>query len=281
MTGSRSHRENSAKDWTSRASHVTIELARASVDLFYGPTAGVRGGTSPWAPAHQGSNRVRTYFAGCSVGGRNALASAQVYPGDVDGIFAGSPAYAFNRMNAGQIHTQSVFNETYAGNGTIEMPNVWAALHETVLKQCGNDAGIVVDELCARHRRLDLKTDLLCDPLRIYPDSLFGHNKDQCLTLSQVNNLKRMFEPATVPSLDTNTNVTVYPAYLPGSERAVATATGRADKAKHWYQLAVFGWAEEDEFTWNPYANLTWQNVEQGEMQNIGGSNAEVKVCHL
>ena len=61
-------------DFGYRAVHETSVQAKAIVRAFYG--------TDP----------ARTYFVGCSDGGREALMEAQRYPEDFDGIIAGAPA---------------------------------------------------------------------------------------------------------------------------------------------------------------------------------------------
>jgi hypothetical protein len=65
-----------------RAVHRTAEIAKAIVRRYYG------------------SNETRSYFSGCSNGGRQALMEAQRYPADFDGIVAGAPAADFTAIGA-------------------------------------------------------------------------------------------------------------------------------------------------------------------------------------
>jgi feruloyl esterase len=62
--------------------HRTAEVAKAIVRSYYGSTA------------------ARSYFSGCSNGGRQALMEAQRFPDDFDGIVAGAPAYDFTGIGA-------------------------------------------------------------------------------------------------------------------------------------------------------------------------------------
>jgi len=61
-------------DFGHRALHETAVLARALVSAYYV------------------KNASRSYFFGCSDGGREALMEAQRYPEDFNGIIAGAPA---------------------------------------------------------------------------------------------------------------------------------------------------------------------------------------------
>ena len=61
-------------DFGHRGIHEMTRVAKEAVRAFYGKTP------------------QRSYFAGCSDGGREALMEAQRYPEDYDGILAGAPA---------------------------------------------------------------------------------------------------------------------------------------------------------------------------------------------
>ncbi|HMF96828.1 MAG TPA: tannase/feruloyl esterase family alpha/beta hydrolase [Vicinamibacterales bacterium] len=74
------------------AVHRTAEVAKAIVRSYYGAT------------------EAKSYFSGCSNGGRQALMEAQRYPEDFDGIIAGAPAYDFTAIAAQFIkEMQAVF----------------------------------------------------------------------------------------------------------------------------------------------------------------------------
>jgi tannase/feruloyl esterase len=59
------------------AVHRTAEVSKALIRSYYG------------------ANESRSYFSGCSNGGRQALMEAQRFPNDFDGIVAGAPALDF------------------------------------------------------------------------------------------------------------------------------------------------------------------------------------------
>src|SRR6185295_8443874 len=62
--------------------HRTAEVAKAIIRSYYGAAA------------------ARSYFSGCSNGGRQAMMEAQRFPDDFDGIVAGAPAYDFTSIGA-------------------------------------------------------------------------------------------------------------------------------------------------------------------------------------
>jgi hypothetical protein len=70
--------------------HEMTVLAKHLTEVFYGRPAG------------------RSYFEGCSTGGRQALMEAQRYPDDYDGIVAGAPAINWTKLHVAQLWGQLV-----------------------------------------------------------------------------------------------------------------------------------------------------------------------------
>jgi pimeloyl-ACP methyl ester carboxylesterase len=61
--------------------------------------------------AYYGRDPVRSYWYGCSTGGRQGLMMAQRFPEDYDAILAGAPAIHWDRFQAAQIWPQVVMKE--------------------------------------------------------------------------------------------------------------------------------------------------------------------------
>jgi feruloyl esterase len=101
---------------------------------------------------------ARSYFEGCSTGGREGLIEAQRFPNDFDGIVAGAPVFRYQELNAG--HTwllQRVFRDDYAGNLAFDVDGdkqpeslrKLEILADAVLARCDSNDGIkdgVIDE---------------------------------------------------------------------------------------------------------------------------------------
>ena len=67
-------------DFAYRAIHVEAIIGKVIVEAFYSNTPS------------------KSYFLGCSTGGRQALQSALLYPDDFDGIVGGAPAVDWNHL---------------------------------------------------------------------------------------------------------------------------------------------------------------------------------------
>lgn len=81
------------EDFAHRSEHLMAVIGKQLIQAFYGQ-----------AP-------VRSYWYGCSTGGRQGLMMAQRYPDDYDGIVAGAPAIHWDRFQAYQIWPQVVMQQ--------------------------------------------------------------------------------------------------------------------------------------------------------------------------
>ncbi|MEU7479113.1 tannase/feruloyl esterase family alpha/beta hydrolase [Lentzea sp. NPDC042327] len=106
-------------DFFFRAPHVLARVSKVLVRSFYGV-----------APA-------KSYFTGCSNGGRQALQLAQRYPHDFDGIVAGAPAGYFGAL----VGYQAWITRNAIPNDKIDL------LHAAVLRACDGLDGLVDGQL--------------------------------------------------------------------------------------------------------------------------------------
>ncbi|PWN18452.1 tannase-domain-containing protein [Microstroma glucosiphilum] len=228
-------------DWGTRGVHVSKVLADEVLDAFYGVNKG---------------KKRRSYFAGCSNGGKSALASAQSDPGDFDGILAGSPGVNFNRMNVGQILFQTRHRKGTAKGGWFSN-ELLAPMHQVILDQCdtldGVKDGVLTDP---RKCNPDFDKELLCKAeggKGNYSES------DLCLSSTQLTNLKGLYQPATI------NGSFVYPAFPYSWESDGASFQGTSPKARFWL-LANRREPNYDNATFDPYTEITYDQVVQGDI---------------
>ena len=96
--------------------------------------------------AYGGGKPKRSYFFGCSDGGREALMTAQRYPDDFDGIVAGAPAYDWTALMA----TAGLAGKLLQEPGRDLSPAKLPALQAAALKACGNGKGWIDDPQACR-----------------------------------------------------------------------------------------------------------------------------------
>jgi hypothetical protein len=150
-------------DWLFRGVHVVAVASKFITGSFYG-------------------SALRSYFAGCSTGGRQALVEAQRYPADFDGIVAGDPAL-------GDLALGLNWNEQHiAAKGENYIPPEKLALIDSaVMQRCDAKDGV--------------RDGLIQDPRKctFSPESLRCRdgNDISCLTQSQVATLKAIYSGAS------------------------------------------------------------------------------------
>src|SRR5206468_13081050 len=100
------------------AVHRTAEAAKAIVRSYYNAT------------------ETKSYFSGCSNGGRQALMEAQRFPADFDGIIAGAPAYDFTAIGAQFIKDiRSAFPDPHTITEPISIATL-KAVETQVVEKC-------------------------------------------------------------------------------------------------------------------------------------------------
>ena len=109
----------------------------------------------------------RSYFAGCSSGGRQGLSEAQRYPADYDGIIAGAPAVSWTKLHVSQMWGQVLMLEA---NHFIPQCKFEAAVKAAV-EACdaldGVKDGVITDPRICKYDPQDLigKPASGCEPI--------------------------------------------------------------------------------------------------------------------
>ena len=166
-------------DFGYRAVHLTANAGKAVVAAYYERPA------------------ARSYFEGCSTGGREGLIEAQRFPNDFDGIVAGAPVFMYQELNAG--HTwllQRTFRNGHAGNlafdadgdGKPESLRKLEILADAVLARCDAHDGIkdgVVDEplACDFEPKRDLAAHMCANDV----------DADACFTTAQMQTIEDFY----------------------------------------------------------------------------------------
>lgn len=132
------------------------------------------------ARALGGKDPDHSYFNGCSTGGRQALMEAQRYPGDFDGIIAGSPAANLTGLAIEQNWSlRQLQKNNYAGN-LVGKVGLLASAVKAACADAGDPLGLISHpENC----HFDPGT-LLCTA---------GQDPATCLTAAQVDAVREIY----------------------------------------------------------------------------------------
>lgn len=169
-------------DYGYRAVHEMTEKAKSIIAAFYG------------------NGPRRSYFAGCSNGGRQALMEAQRYPSDYDGLIAGAPANYFTGILMG-----------FAWNMHATLNDPASYIPASKLK------AIEAGALAACDARDGVADGVIDDPTkcRFDPAVLLckGAESDDCLTKKQIIALKKIYGGPR-----DSKGRQIIPGFLPGGE---------------------------------------------------------------
>lgn len=204
-------------DFGYRAVHDTAEQAKAIATAFYG--------TRP----------ARSYFVGCSDGGREALMEAQRFPEDFDGIIAGAPANDWSHLFTSFVWNELALTKDEAHRIPAEK---LAAIQKAVIAACDGADG--------------LKDGLVSNPpaCRFDPAVLActAAGSNDCLTSAQLETLTALYAGPKNP----RTGEQIYPGLVTSGVEALpanwplwiwGTGPGRSAQAgfgRSYYRDLVF-----------------------------------------
>jgi len=201
-------------DYAYRSEHDMTEKAKAVIAAFYGRAAS------------------RSYWNGCSTGGRQALVEAKRYPQDFDGIIAGAAANPKTHLDAWRIWmAQAMFKD----QASVIPVGKFAMIHAAVVEACDAIDGV--------------KDGLIEDPTRCRFDprvlQCAGADAPTCLTPAQVAAAQVVMSPVK----DRKTGAEIFPGFEPGTELGWARMLSGPDPyatAVDQFKYIVFGRADWD-----------------------------------
>ncbi|KAJ4292515.1 Feruloyl esterase [Kalmusia sp. IMI 367209] len=203
-------------DFAYRSIHTGVVVGKQITEAFYG------------------SPHKKSYYLGCSTGGRQGFKSAQDFPEDFDGIVAGAPAISFNNLTSWSGH---FYNITGPPTSETFVPtNMWSVVHADIMKQCdlldGYADGILEDASICNYNA----STLICTDTS---------NSSACLTPTQADTVQKVFSP-----LKLSDGSLVYPRMQPGSEGVAAFAVYNG--VPFVYNVDWFRYAIYNDPTWDP-----------------------------
>jgi feruloyl esterase len=170
-------------DYAYRSEHEMTLAAKAFIAAFYGEPP------------------RRSYWNGCSAGGKQALKEAQLYPADFDGVVAGSPAANWTGRAAQSIWAAQAIHKDQA---SYIPPAKYPAIHRAALAACDELDG-VADGVIENPLACKFDPEVLACKAGDGPD---------CLTAPQVEAARKLYADSANPK----TGRRLYAGLAPGSE---------------------------------------------------------------
>jgi len=163
--------------WTSEPQAVTDFAWRAIHEMTVAGKALVK--------LRYGHAQARTYYQGCSTGGRQGLMEAQRFPDDYDGIIAGAPVYTL------QVQSSAILRNRLFGGGNGFTVATLKLVNNAVLGACDKADG-AADGILADPRRCGWDPATLACPKGATATA-------SCLSPGQVATLRRAYAGERAP----------------------------------------------------------------------------------
>ncbi|KAH6900595.1 tannase and feruloyl esterase [Thelonectria olida] len=238
------------EDFAYRSVHTGVVIGKQVTEAFYG------------------QEHTKSYFLGCSAGGRQGFKSAQDFPDDFDGIVAGAPAFAFNNLSSWRGHFLPITGAP--GAPSYLPPDLWSVVQQDVMRQCdgldGFADGIIEDPNLCQYR----PEALICN----------SSQSEDCLTKAQANTVRAVFSP-----LRSNGSYLVYPRLQPGVPYGPLVSGQPFQYSVDWFRYAI-----HNDPTWDPATigkedfEAAWQsnlfNIDTWEGDLSGAMSRGTKILH-
>ncbi|KAJ7907545.1 tannase and feruloyl esterase [Mycena leptocephala] len=228
------HHPEVINDFAFRAIHVEAVIGKQIVAAYYG--------TPP----------AKSYYLGCSTGGRQGTQAALKFPEDFDGIVAGAPATDFNHLQG-----WLGFLSRYIGATSVDpadntspkflTPAEWSIVSAEILKQCDAQDG-VLDGIITEPDECDFRPEAI-----------------QCVGNATTGSVKNVFTP-----LFGLHGQLIYPRYSPGAEADPLAGLIVFDGAisnltADWERYAILNVTEHD------FSNFSLHDIALFDEINPGG----------
>ncbi|KAK1219218.1 hypothetical protein PQX77_018074 [Marasmius sp. AFHP31] len=185
------------------------------------------------AEAFYGQEHTKSYYSGCSTGGRQGLKSVEDFPEDFDGVLAGAPAINFNALISWLGHLYSEITKDSSSPSFIPTDTWTGLIHNDVISQCDGIDGVIDSIIEDPHRCEYDPSKLLCS------ESTTSNNNGTCLTATQVETVRKVYAPFI--GLDGRE---IYPASQPGGEMNPLLLQALSGEpsilAADWFKYAVY-----------------------------------------
>ncbi|KAF7298014.1 Carboxylic ester hydrolase [Mycena chlorophos] len=210
-----------------------------------------------------GKTQTKSYYLGCSTGGRQGWKMAQDFPDEFDGIVAGSPAIAWTGLTS---WSGMFFPLIKEAGPNFPPPALWPVVDAGILAQC-DDLDGAVDGI--------IEDPALCN---FNPDALICANgqNSSCLTKAQADTVRAVFAPLFAKE------TFIYPGYEfgPGLLGQIFELFGGPAQflfTDNWFRFAVFNDPALNTTILTPDEILFAQNLNPGGINTFSGDLSAFK----
>ncbi|CAG9939827.1 unnamed protein product [Clonostachys rosea f. rosea IK726] len=231
-------------DFGHRAIHVEAEVGKQVTALFYGRDAS------------------KSYYDGCSTGGRQALQEAAMYEDDFDGILAGAPGVDWLKIVASKAILARRIGWPDLNSSAYVRPEQWQAIAAKQIELFdgldGEKDGII-----------DAPQNIPFDPA-LLACGTGALGQDLCLHPDQVQSVEKAYQPLT-----NGAGEIIYPPFIIGASTGVFSNNQKDGKPILNYSLVRDFWrgAVYNNSDWTEN-NFTLSDLDYALSINPGGVNS-------